>query len=125
MEKKTALKLFEQKQVRTLWKEDEEKWYFSVQDVVGILSESTDVKQYIKKMRSRNPELNSNWGTICTPLKMLAADGKMRKIQTSDTEGGKVANVARKQLEKTTGKKIVSNKNAKILKSIDNNILDK
>ncbi|MEA2096923.1 MAG: BRO family protein [Candidatus Cloacimonadota bacterium] len=87
MEKKTAIKLFEQKQVRTLWKEEEEKWYFSVQDVVEILSESTNVKQYIKKMRSRNPELNSNWGTICTPLKMLAADGKMRKIQTSDTEG--------------------------------------
>ena len=78
MNKETAIKLFEQKQVRTLWKEDEEKWYFSVQDVVEILSESADVKQYIKKMRSRNPELNSNWGTICTPLKMLAADGKMR-----------------------------------------------
>ena len=87
MSKKTAIKLFEQKQVRTLWNEDEEKWYFSVQDVVEILSESADVKQYIKKMRSRNPELNSNWGTICTPLKMLAADGKMRKIQTADTEG--------------------------------------
>ena len=87
MNKETAIKLFEQKQVRTLWNEDEEKWYFSVQDVVEILSESADVKQYIKKMRSRNPELNSNWGTICTPLKMLAADGKMRKIQTSDTEG--------------------------------------
>ncbi len=87
MSKETAIKLFEQKQVRTLWNEDEEKWYFSVQDVVEILSESADVKQYIKKMRSRNPELNSNWGTICTPLKMLAADGKMRKIQTADTEG--------------------------------------
>lgn len=87
MNKETAIKLFEQKQVRTLWNEDEEKWYFSVQDVVEILSESADIKQYIKKMRSRNPELNSNWGTICTPLKMLTADGKMRKIQTSDTEG--------------------------------------
>ena len=87
MTKETAIKLFEQKQVRTLWNEDEEKWYFSVQDIVEILSESKDVKQYIKRMRSRNPELNTNWGTICTPLAMLAADGKMRKIQTSDTEG--------------------------------------
>jgi len=87
MNEETAIKLFEQKQVRTLWNEDEEKWYFSVQDVVEILSESADAKQYIKKMRSRNPELNSNWGTICTPVKMPAADGKMRKIQTSDTEG--------------------------------------
>ncbi len=87
MTKETAIKLFEQKQVRTLWNEDEEKWYFSVQDIVEILSESKDVKQYIKRMRSRNPELNTNWGTICTPLAMLAADGKMRKIQSSDTEG--------------------------------------
>jgi len=55
--------------------------------VVQILSESKDVKQYIKRMRSRDGELNSNWGTICTPLKMLAADGKMRKIQAADTEG--------------------------------------
>jgi len=87
MKKETAIKLFEQKQVRTVWNEEEEKWYFSVQDIVEILSESKDVKQYIKRMRSRNPELNINWGTICTPLRMLAADGKLRKIQASDTEG--------------------------------------
>ena len=87
MSKETAIKLFEQKQVRTHWNEEKEKWYFSVQDIVEILSESKDVKQYIKKMRNRNPELNANWGTICTPLAMLAADVKMRKIQASDTEG--------------------------------------
>jgi hypothetical protein len=87
MTRGNAIKLFEQKQVRTHWSKEEEKWYFSVQDIVEILSESTDVKQYIKKMRKRNPELNTNWGTICTPLAMLAADGKMRKIQTADTEG--------------------------------------
>ena len=87
MTKETAIKLFEQKKVRTVWNEEEEKWYFSVQDVVEILSESSDVKQYIKKMRRRNPELNANWGTICTPLPMIAADGKMRRIQAADTEG--------------------------------------
>ncbi len=87
MNKETAIKLFEQKQVRTHWNEDEEKWYFSVQDIVAILSESKDVKQYIRKMRNRNHELNNNWGTICTLVEMLAADGKMRKIQASDTEG--------------------------------------
>ena len=87
MKQETSIKLFQQKQVRTYWNEDEEKWYFSVQDIVEILSESKDVKQYIKKMRSRNPELNTNWGTICTPLEMLANDGKLRKIQASDTEG--------------------------------------
>ena len=82
----TATKLFEQHKVRTHWDEDKEKWFFSVQDVVQILSESKDVKQYIKKMRSRDTELNSNWGTICTPLQMIAADGKLRKIQATGHE---------------------------------------
>lgn len=87
MEEKNKIQLFQNQSVRTHWDEAQEKWYFSVQDVVQILSESKDVKQYIKKMRSRDLELNSNWGTICTPLPMLAADGKIRKIQATDTEG--------------------------------------
>ncbi|MDY7396368.1 hypothetical protein UMM65_14045 [Aureibaculum sp. 2210JD6-5] len=87
MSKETAIKLFEQQQVRTHWEEDKEKWYFSVQDVVQILSESKDVKQYIKKMRTRDSELQNNRGTICTPVAMKALDGKTRKIQASDTEG--------------------------------------
>ncbi|WP_352421837.1 BRO family protein [Proteiniphilum sp.] len=87
MTKGNNIQLFEQKQVRTHWDGQEEKWYFSVSDVVQILSESTDVKQYIKKMRSRDTELNVNWGTICTPVVMIAADGKKRKIQAADTEG--------------------------------------
>ena len=56
MTKETAIKLFEQQQVRTQWDEEEEKWYFSVQDVVQILSESKDVKQYINKIRNRDNE---------------------------------------------------------------------
>lgn len=87
MSKENKIQLFQQQAVRTHWDEQLEKWYFSVQDVVQILSESTDVKQYVKKMRSRDTELNSNWGTICTPLPMLAGDGKIRKIQAADTEG--------------------------------------
>jgi len=87
VKKDKSIKLFEQKQIRTHWDDEKEKWYFSVQDVVEILTDSRDVKQYIKRMRSRDTELNFNWGTICTPLAMLATDGKMRKIQAADTEG--------------------------------------
>ena len=87
MKKEDTIKLFEQKQVRTFWNEQEEKWYFSVQDVVEILTETSNVKDYIKKMKKRDEELNSNWGTICPLVQMQAADGKMRKIQASDTEG--------------------------------------
>lgn len=84
---KDKIQLFQGQSIRTHWDDNKEQWYFSVQDVVQVLSESKDVKQYIKKMKSRDPELNSNWGTLCTPVKMRAADGKLRKIQASDTEG--------------------------------------
>ena len=87
MDEKNAIRLFEDKKIRTAWDEEREEWYFSVQDVVAVLAESSDPKQYIKKMRARDPELSANWGTICTPVQMSAADGKMRKIQAADTEG--------------------------------------
>ncbi len=86
-DKKNSVKLFEQHKVRTSWNKDEEKWYFSVEDVVLVLTDSTDVKQYIKKMRKRDPELNLNWGTICTHVQMIAKDGKNRKVMASDVEG--------------------------------------
>jgi len=85
--KQNKIRLFQDQTVRSHWDEDTEKWFFSIQDIVQILSESTDVKQYIKRMRNRNPELNSNWGTLCTLVEMKAADGKKRKIQAADTEG--------------------------------------
>ncbi|MEI6346829.1 MAG: Bro-N domain-containing protein [Bacteroidota bacterium] len=81
------IKLFESKQIRSVWDEANQKWYFSVQDVIEILAESNDPKQYIKKMLSRDNLLKSNWGTICTPVKMKTADGKNRMIQASDTKG--------------------------------------
>ena len=87
MDRNTAIKLFEDKNIRVLWDESQGKWYFSIQDVVAALTNSLDTSQYIKKMRSRDPMLNANWGTICTPVQMPAADDKMRKIQAANTEG--------------------------------------
>ena len=82
-----AIQLFEGKKVRIAWNAEQEKYYFSVADIVEVLTESNDVKQYIKRMRSRDPELNFKWGTICTPVEMLAPDGKHRKTQAADLEG--------------------------------------
>ena len=87
MTKKNSIKLFEDKLVRSVWDEEKEEWYFSIVDVVEILTDSSDPKQYIKKMRSRDEELNSNWGTICTPLQMIGKDGKKREIQAANTQG--------------------------------------
>jgi hypothetical protein len=80
MTQQTAIKLFDEKKVRIVWDDVEEKYYFAVADIVQILTDSNDAKQYIKRMRSRDPELNFKWGTICTPVEMLASDGKRHKI---------------------------------------------
>lgn len=81
------IKLFETKQIRSVWNESDSKWYFSVADVVETLTDTANVRDYIKKMRKREPELNSNWGTICPPLELLAPDGKRRKTQCANAEG--------------------------------------
>ena len=73
--------------IRKVWHSQEEEWYFSIIDVIDVLTDSSDPKQYVKKLRSRDPELSANWGTICTPIQMIAADGKMRKIQATNTHG--------------------------------------
>ena len=87
MSEQDKIQLFENQKIRTAWDAEAEEWYFSVADVVQVLTDSTDPKQYIKKMRSRDPELGSKWGTICTPVEMIAADGKKRKIQAAAVEG--------------------------------------
>jgi hypothetical protein len=82
-----AIQLFEGKKVRIAWDAEQEKYYFAVADIVQVLTDSTDPKQYVKRMRARDAELNSKWGTICTPVEMLAPDGKRRKTQASDLKG--------------------------------------
>ena len=81
----TKISVFRGKEIRKVLHQD--KWWFSVSDVVEVLTDSADPKQYIKKMRQRDPELNSYWGTICTPLEILAPDGKMRATNCANTEG--------------------------------------
>jgi prophage antirepressor-like protein len=81
------IKLFESQQIRSVWNEKDQKWYFSVQDVMLVLTDSTDIKQYIKRMLSRDEQLKNNWGTICTLVEMVAADGKKRKIQAANAQG--------------------------------------
>lgn len=72
--------------IRKIWNYQEEEWYFSIVDVVQYLTDSSDPKQYIKKMRRRDPELDANWGTICTLLAIPSADGKKHRSQTASTQ---------------------------------------
>ena len=85
--KTNNFKLFEDKEIRSVWNEEEEEWYFSVVDVVRALTDSADAKQYVKKMRGRDAELDSRWGIICTPTEMIASDGKRYKTQAAKTDG--------------------------------------
>jgi len=87
MNENFAIQFFEGKQVRIVWDPVKEKYFFAVADIVEILTESKDVKQYVKRMRARDPELNSKWGTICTPVEMIAPDGKPHMTNASDLEG--------------------------------------
>ena len=86
MTKKQSLQIFEDKKVRTIWDSEQEKWYFSIVDVVAVLTDSADPKQYIKRMKSRDTMLKLNWGTICTLVPMRSKDGKMHKEMTADQE---------------------------------------
>lgn len=81
----TKLVVFKDKKIRRTLHNDE--WWFSVADVVQALTDSVNVKDYIKKMRKREPELNANWGTICPPLELIAPDGKLRQTHCANTEG--------------------------------------
>ena len=87
MTQQTGITLFEDTKVRIVWDDEQEKYYFSVADIVQILTDTVNPRDYIKKMLRRDPELKSKWGTICPPVEMIAPDGKRRKTQAADIEG--------------------------------------
>jgi hypothetical protein len=86
MSKDTAIKLFEEKQVRSVWDAEEEKWYISIVDVIAILTESVDPNAYWRKLKQRLKAEGNETVTNCHGLKMQAQDGKMRITDVADTE---------------------------------------
>ncbi len=86
-DKKNSIKLFEEHKVRTSWNSEEEKWYFSVIDIVAILTESKDPTAYWRKLKQRLKAEGNETVTNCHGLKMVAPDGKMRLTDVLDTEG--------------------------------------
>lgn len=86
MTQKEALKLFEEKKVRTVWDDEHEKWYFSIVDVVAVLTSSIDPAAYWRKLKQRLKEEGNETVTTCHGLKMHAPDGKMRLTDVADTE---------------------------------------
>ena len=89
MGKKEVIKIFEEKKVRTVWDDEQEKWYFSIVDVCGVLTESKDAltaRKYWNKLKQRLKEEGNETVTNCHQLKMKAADGKMRLTDVADIE---------------------------------------
>ena len=80
------MQLFENQPVRTAWNEEEEEWYFSVVDVIGILTESPNPQIYWRVMKKRLKDEGNETVTNCNSLKMTAADGKSRLTDVADTE---------------------------------------
>ena len=80
------IQLFEDQKVRTIWVESDEKWYFSIKDVVQVLADAKDPKDYISKMRRREPELAKGWGQIVHPL-VVRTPGGPQKENFADLEG--------------------------------------
>ena len=81
-----AIKLFEEKKVRTIWDDVQEKWYFSVLDVIQVLAESVNPTDYFKKMRKRDEQLASFVGTNCPQVLMSGDSGKRRKTLVGDAQ---------------------------------------
>lgn len=86
MSKKEAIQLFEDKQVRTAWDAEQDKWYISIVDVIAALTESVDPNAYWRKLKQRLKGEGNETVTNCHGLKMLAGDGKMRMTDVADTE---------------------------------------
>lgn len=86
MSQKEALQLFGDKKIRTAWSEEDEKWYFSIVDVVAVLTNSTDSAAYWRKLKERLKKEGNETVTKCHAFKMTAADGKMRQTDVADQE---------------------------------------
>ena len=83
---KNAIKLFQDKKIRVEWDSNKEKWYFSIVDVVAVLTESPNPRKYWSVLKTRLKQEGSQVATNCSQLKMLASDGKYYKTDVADTE---------------------------------------
>ena len=86
MTQHNTIKLFEEKKVRAIWDDKQEKWYFSIVDAVAVLTDSVDATAYWRKLKQRLKAEGNETVTNCHGLKMLAADGKMRLTDVADAE---------------------------------------
>lgn len=86
MDENNSIQLFEDRKIRTAWDEEQEEWYFSVVDVIAVLTDSPNPTDYLKKMRKRDEQLASYLGTNCPQVEMVGTTGKKRKVLAATAE---------------------------------------
>lgn len=86
MTRQNALQIFESKKIRTIWDDEQEKWYFSIVDVIEVLTESPNARKYWSVLKTRLKKEGSELATNCSQLKMQSSDGKFYKTDVTDTE---------------------------------------
>jgi len=84
MEKDNAIRLFNDQRIRVLWDDEQEKWFFSIVDVVAVLTESQNTRKYWSVLKTRLKKEGSQLATNCSQLKMLSADGKYYNTDVAD-----------------------------------------
>ena len=87
MDENNSIQLFEDRKIRTAWDEEQEEWYFSVVDVIAVLTDSSNPTDYLKKMRKRDEQLASYLGTNCPQVEMMTESGKRRKVLAANIKG--------------------------------------
>ena len=87
MEKRDLIKLFECNNVRYIWDDEKEEWYFSIEDLISFLTDCANSDEYIEEILSRDKSLAFNWNTICVAVQMPGEDGKQHEVQSVNTQG--------------------------------------
>lgn len=87
LEKRDLIKLFEDKNIRYIWDDEKEDWYYSIGDLISFLTDCANPDEYIKEILSRDESLSLNWDTICIAVQMPGEDGKQHEVQSVNTQG--------------------------------------
>ncbi len=146
MDKENKIQLFEDKRIRTAWDEEKEEWYFSIVDVISVLTESDNPRRYWSDLKRKLEAEGSELYEKIVQLKMTASDGKKRLTDVAETtatelrkitkpesfeenrsvaiSGGEVAGNARRDIEQRTGKSVISSKNAEQLMTVMTELLE-
>lgn len=87
MDQPSSIKLFKENNIRYVWDDEKEDWYFSLFDIISFLIDCTNPEEYVKEILSHDKDLSLRWNTICVPVQMPGNDGNKHEVQSVNTQG--------------------------------------